>query len=100
VRRAAILVVGGIAVGLAVAVALAIVLGTALVCGGSDAGAPSESELCTSGRWRVLAYGGGAALVAAPLIGTAASVARRTWMPLAIACINAAIGLSVFLLVV
>jgi hypothetical protein len=100
VRRTAILVVGGIAVGLAVAVAATIVLGTALVCGGSDAGEPSASELCMSGRWRVLAYGGGAALVAAPLIGTAMSMSRASWTPLAIACGAATTGLAVFLLMV
>jgi hypothetical protein len=100
VRRTAILVVGGIAVSLAVAVAVAIILGTALVCGGSDAGAPSESELCTSGRWRVLAYGGGAALIAAPLIGTAMSIARASWTPLAITCAGATTALAVFLLMV
>jgi hypothetical protein len=97
---AAILVAGGIAVGLAAVVAVSIVLGTALVCGGSDAGAPSESELCESGTARVLAYAGGAALVAAPLIGTAAAVARASWTPLVIACAAAVTGLAVFLLVV
>jgi hypothetical protein len=100
VRRTAILLVGGIAIGLALVVGVLIVFGTALNCGGSDAGAPSQSELCKSGEWRLYAYGGGAALVAATLLGTAGSFIRESWSPLAIACAAATGGLAVFLLMV
>jgi hypothetical protein len=96
VRRTPILLTGIIAITLAAFAAVIVVVGTALDCGGSDVSEPSSSSLCESGAARVLAYVGGAALIVLPVIGTAASMARERWRPLAITSTVAAAGFLVF----
>ncbi len=95
-RPASVVLTGIAATAVAVVAAATVVVGTALECGGSDVSEPSGSAICESGIAGVLAYLGGGLLVALPVLGTALSVARATWRPLALACAIAAAGFIVF----